>query len=70
MEDLRKKRFIEKQQKQQQKNIFLSFIFKYKYKIILFLILILILFFPVKCGYLIGKFISDFLGTLIKNIVL
>jgi len=68
MEDLRERKNIELQKSKRRKYYFFSFLKKYKYRIILTIIILLILIFPVKSGYLIGKFITDFLGTLINNI--
>ena len=70
MEDLRGKKSVEKQKIRKRKYRFFSYLKTYKYKIIISIILILIIFFPVKSGFLIGKFITDFLGTLINNIQL
>jgi len=70
MEDLREKKSREIQKIKKRKYNFFTFIKRYKYKIIFGILALLIIIFPVKSGFLIGKFITDFLGTLIKNITL
>ena len=68
MEDLRKKKAEEERNKEIRNQNILIFIKKHKWKIIISLLSLTILFFPVSIGTFIGQFITDFLGSIIKNI--
>ena len=68
MEDLRKKKEIEQLKNEINKQKFYTFLKKHKYKIFIISITILLFLFPVEIGTYIGKFITNFLGSIIKNI--
>jgi len=68
MDDVRKSR----ESKEISRSIFWSklllFIWKKRWYLILFLLILLIIIFPINSGQLIGQWITDFVGTLIKYI--
>lgn len=68
MEDLRNKKSQEENKKKFRYLKIKSYIFKYKYRIILSSLIVFVLLFPEFSGYLIGQFITDFLGNIIKYI--
>jgi len=68
MEDLRHKKELEKLKWERKTHSVIRFFSKYRYKILIFLVLLVIIIFPEFSGQIIGQFITDFLGTLIKFI--
>jgi len=68
MEDLRHKKELEKLKWERKIHSIIRFFSKYRYKILILLILSVIIIFPEFSGQIIGQFITDFLGTLIKFI--
>ncbi|MFA5586753.1 MAG: hypothetical protein WDA02_09560 [Saccharofermentanales bacterium] len=68
MEDIRIKTYHNKNNKNKYFISFLSFIKKFKFKITLLMLLSFIIFFPELSGDIIGKWINEFIGAIIKNI--
>jgi hypothetical protein len=68
MEDIRIKTYHNKNINKRFFIYLLSFIKKYKFKIIIVLLLSIIIFLPEFSGDIIGKWINEFIGAIIKNI--
>ena len=68
MEDLRKQKQTEQIKNELKKQKIFIFLKKHKYKILFILITLLLIIYPTEIGTYIGQFITDFLGSIIKNI--
>jgi len=70
MDDLRSEYQKTKTNTQIRNNKMLIYIKKNKYKILLLILMLSIILFPTFVGTVIGKWISSFVGSIIKHIVL
>jgi len=70
MEDLRKQKQTEQINFDIKKQKLFIFVKKHKIKIVVVTTIFLLLIYPTQIGTYIGQFITDFLGSIIKNISL
>lgn len=70
MDDLRNIQTKSKNEKKMKITNFKVFLNKNKWKVLIIILIFFILFFPSFSGSILGKWITKFVGSLLKNIVI